>query len=152
MTTGKRYKTEKAAPEIANFLRYYSFYSKGAARRAKDALRDLFPGANFRVGGEEADATMEHDGETYPVFISVYPFFEPQQLAEDIQEHRKAAGKGRALIFFITPSEEADKLAAKLRDDYPTLNAGVYVWKLDLDETQEGWEWKRGEKTCIASL
>ena len=51
------------------------------------------------------------------------------------------------------PSEEADSLADKVRDDYGTLNnAGVYIWKLDLEETEHGWEWKRGEVSPVFSL
>lgn len=152
MTPGKGYDPEKVIPEAAAFLRYFSFYSKGAGRRAKDALRSIFPDADFRFGGEEADATMEQGGETYPVFINAYPYFAPRQFVDEIHEQRKAAGPQRALIFCVAPGDVADRLAAKLHDDDPTFNAGFYFWKLDLDETEQGWEWKRGEKFCIASL
>jgi hypothetical protein len=56
------------------------------------------------------------------------------------------------LIFYIAPAKEADQLTAKLHEDYRTLNAGVYLWRLDLDETDHGWDWKRGEATVVFSL
>ena len=152
MTTGKGYDPAKAAEQIAAFMPHFIMYSNGAARRAKKALQRLFPDATFHFGGEEVDATMEKDGTTYPVFINVYPYLEPRQLVEELADNRRAAGKQRPLIFYITPAAEADKLAAKLRDDYPGLNAAVYIWPLDLDETEEGWNWTRGEILPLRGL
>jgi hypothetical protein len=95
---------------------------------------------------------MELEDKRYPVFIAVYPQFYSQQLAVDIEECRRATGKERALFFCISPTEEADKLEARFREDYSTLNVGVCLWKLDLEKTERGWEWKRGETVWLKQL
>jgi hypothetical protein len=150
--TSPQYDPEEGRERFSAFIRHFIFYRNGAARRAKGILSSLFPDACFEFGGEDFDAVMSYEGETFPVFINIYPYLQPEQVVDDIAHQRKTMAKQRSLTLFITPPDEADSLADKVRDEYGTLNAGVYIWKLDLEETEHGWEWKRGEVVPVFSL
>jgi hypothetical protein len=113
----------------------------------------LFRDAELQFGEEGAEATMVKDGETYPEFLNIYPSLHRQQVADDIEKVRRSAGTRRALILSVTPPEHAVDLAKWFREDYPTLNAGAYVWGLEMVDGESGFKWNREAAIqCIHTL
>jgi hypothetical protein len=134
---------QRLIEEASEYLVEQGDYCNGALLQARKELRRLYPDAIFQFDPEGCGGTAEFPGEMpFRVFVLIYPEVHAQQIEAELADQRQEAGQEARLFFFVTPSQQAEKLQAFLQEWklYGKQDSG-YIWRLDMGGTPGKRSW-----------